>query len=232
MDIENPKKCIDRSLGALEIGNMVPHFPAKSPLSPRAFSLIELLVVMAVAALLMGMTIAGFSGTDAGRLRGAGEAVSGMIGLARESAIASRDLSVLVIPQEGAKAYRTLAVFTRSLTDSQWRQETPWKDLPRAVYFDPSADLEGSLFEGVATPAPPDFPQQVGLSGESLSPTAFRFLAFESDGAPVDIHATPLRMRLISGDWSPTEGMAVHNPQNFYELLVLQGAATVRHIRP
>jgi prepilin-type N-terminal cleavage/methylation domain-containing protein len=197
----------------------------------RAYSLVELLVVIALIAVLGGLTVGGFSNTHTSRLRGGGEVVSGVIGLARQSASQFRSAALVAIPVEGSDAFRSMGIFTRDPETSQWTQTAAWKRLPDDILFDPSAGIPGSFFQSGGH-APADFPPSMTVSGSVLSASSLKFLEFDPLGIPVGVDEIPARFRLVRGHYSDADGVVIRGADNYYDILVLQGVAGLKHLRP
>lgn len=196
------------------------------------FSLIELLCSMAVIALLASLVIGGMGGNAAARLGGGGDAVAGLIQFAKEQAAAGRGSTVLVVAKTGKGAFRSMGVFFRQPDTQEWKQVAPWKSLPDGLLFDPRVDVSGSLFHSSFSAVPAGFPATVRIADEEVSSGNLAFLRFDSRGFAADVSGDPLRIRLVAGEYAAGDSVNPAGTANYYDLLVLQGAANLRVVRP
>lgn len=133
----------------------------RSP-SVCGFTLLELLAVMAVIALLVGLTVPAMSGLGkAGNLSSGARMVSNMLASARTEAITRRAVTRMAIatdwPGDAAAAnYRKMSIWLHEPAAVEpWKQIAPWVQLPESVAFEPaspgyvtSGDPAGYLLAG------------------------------------------------------------------------------------
>lgn len=118
------------------------------PASSSAFSLIELLVVMAIIVLMMSLVSRGLKGTSSASLSGEGERVSALISLARQSAMTKNALTALIIvtdPQSDG-SFRAISLWEAlprpdgtTPVPGDWKQLTKWDRIRTGVVFTPPA---------------------------------------------------------------------------------------------
>jgi len=116
-------------------------FPRKDSVRRQAFSLIELLAVMAVISLLMVATIPAFNSMGpAYRLGTASEAIMTVLDTARMEAInANTTVQLRIITGSAAPVeaqYRAYSLWKRNKTDGTYAQTTKWEILPVGVTFE------------------------------------------------------------------------------------------------
>lgn len=107
--------------------------------APRAFSILELLIVIGIMAILAAMTMA----VGPGLLRSSAmssslSAVASAVSLARSEAIRSRKPTFFVLaPTNTERGYVAYAIIRRDGTDGITNHTyiTPWKKLPTGVLF-------------------------------------------------------------------------------------------------
>jgi len=105
--------------------------------SKAAFTLVELLGVIAVIALLMALTVSNVGDLGKSRnLANAGSSVRDIAAHARNAARSHNSLTMFVTPTEGADAYRVFSVFERTYDSTTWKQITKWERLPLGVILD------------------------------------------------------------------------------------------------
>lgn len=96
----------------------------------RAFSLIELLVVVAIVAILAGMTIAALSSKKGAEITQAGGMASDLSKLARQYALAKNTRTILVVAQVNDGGIERSAI---SVWDASTNQLEKWNLLPESV---------------------------------------------------------------------------------------------------
>ena len=166
----------------------------KNRFPKKAFTLVELLVVMAIISVLTSLCILGFKSlTGTKGLTGAGDQVGALLAFARQEAIAKDTMTALVIvtsPNTGKAAYRTLAVWEYNAatdgTTGTWTQASKWQTLPTGIVIDNTSSAATFLTSSSVTPSLPtlqylgttltspttDYAMQVFLpSGRLIPPT-------------------------------------------------------------
>jgi prepilin-type N-terminal cleavage/methylation domain-containing protein len=141
----------------------------------RAFTLTELLVVVAIMGVLMIMTIPAFNGIMKGaKMRSAVTQVRTTLSLARQWAITHSEDTYVVFPTNtGSMAFRAFGVFTHG---NGYVKE--WSYLPDGVFVDPKI-TDGSFVNVLS--GNPDTIYSVGFPGPGTNqPTPC--VAFRPDG--------------------------------------------------
>lgn len=147
-----------------------------------AFSLVELLVVLAVLAVLIGLLARGLGDSGTWKRKTARDQIAAILGSARAEAVALREPVALVLaPAEGLPDHMTgmegaaLAIFScEKEADGDGyiltRRKSSWKALPRGMIFAdraPSADAVLGLYTGESS---------IGISPSLLSRDETSFL--------------------------------------------------------
>lgn len=184
------------------------------------FSLIELLVVMAILGILIGLTVSiGPSLVGAAGMSGSLSMVSSSVSLARSEAIRNRKQTYFVLGPESpldGRSFSMYAILQREGTNYAYVQ--PWKKLPTGMLFHPAA---------VSNPPPKvtlPYPHDGG------APTDLRVISFMSDGSlDEDIHSTKPRLALQAGSRvSPSDPPAYRGSYLTNEVVVERMSGKVK----
>lgn len=168
----------------------------------QGFSLPELLVVIALIAILAALTVAGTGSLrSSGYLNNAGNLVSDQIHQARRLAQAKNAQTLLVMAKDARGAFRLLTVCERAAGSPDWNQVTRWEVLPEGIGIDASQSL---LHSPAVTPPPPPLTQ----AGRTIPASDYAYQVFFPDG------------RLLAADnpvlfVSPSAGT-----NNFYRIVI------------
>lgn len=110
-------------------------FPSAAPISHRAFSLVELLAVMAIMALLMGVATPAFqSSSRASHLTQAGNRLADMASLARQTASSKNVITAIVLVSKPSPLEKqAVTLLEYDAANAQWKIASPWIRLPESV---------------------------------------------------------------------------------------------------
>lgn len=167
---------------------------------PSAFTLLELLIVMAVIILLLAFTIPAVTGlSKSNSLNSGGRIVANLLTIARSEAINRRALIRFEIatdwPGDFSSAYRKITLVQHDLTTGTDTQLTKWETLPTGVIFQPQDPSPGSgayFFALNQTQTPPL------KTGTQDVPTSY--IEFLPTGAlNVTPANSPVRLRVVPG---------------------------------
>jgi prepilin-type N-terminal cleavage/methylation domain-containing protein len=195
-----------------------------APLSTRAFSLVELLTVVAVLAVLASVTVPGLQSILKGNaLRTASERAWGTLSTGRQEAIA-RQANVAVVlttwdrtnPAESDKPDAfMLLVASPSGSGWTWTPGSKWIKLPAGVEAKPES---GSyLSSATSNPAVAAYSGIAGvlpkIDGETV--TDFTYVVFRPDGSVDSATANPvLGFRRLNSTATTTETALVLSPDS------------------
>lgn len=119
---------------------------------PQAFSLVELLVVVAVLSLLGVFTVINAPALLAtGGLRSGSQLVSDSLALARNLAITKNWATFVVIRSSGDQSWQRLAVFALNPSSGQWNLALPWKSMPSGAWIDQNYDPSTEAWSNLPT---------------------------------------------------------------------------------
>jgi len=189
-------------------------FPVRPAAKRCAFSLVELLVVVAIISIMAGLLTLGLQGVRAPAIRGAASQVTSGLSLARQVAITKNTKAALFIANDtgnGRIPYRHWSVGYLDKSSGNWTLAKKWEPLPEGAVF-----LETLMNASYNVLKKNDCPQQVG---QPQIPTGFAnttnitidgklftgipYILFGSDGAAINGNvATPLTnaaIRIASG---------------------------------
>lgn len=182
------------------------HETALRPRVSRAFTLIELLTVVAVMSLLMGLTAPALIGSfRSSSITFAGNQLADLTSLARQSASSKNVLTALVFAQNIPNMEGRAVGMMEYGPDRQWRTVGAWTILPESVYaFVPS---------GQTLPAVTGTPD-IKYRGTTVATD--HTLVFYPDGRMRQAATPTVTVRVVAKSDASAAGAAV----NFYDIVL------------
>jgi prepilin-type N-terminal cleavage/methylation domain-containing protein len=206
----------------------------------RAYSLIELLAVMAILSALAGLTVGSLSPVKANALTAGGNQIADLLTSARQNSLSRHAFTAVVIKSTGSARYSAVCLFELTRNDdgefSDWKMISPWRTLPEGIRFQKD-DSDFLLAANCVTSAQgKDLPTSVNFRGTFVDLTSkpdFRVQIFEPSGALIG--GKVLRLRLVEGaeDTGPvimlyTGQMNGTEPANYYDIVVVRETGQVK----
>ncbi len=210
----------------------------------RAFTLVELLTVMAVISLLIALTVPALNGfSKSNSLVGGGDMVTNLVALARQTATSKNTMTALILlgGQGTADAdYRAFTVLQFNVDQQTWVQNTPWQTLPPGVVVDCS-DTTNCTF---LTNSPVTFPP--AGNGQAIPPVTYQQLPIASFAGRIFVPSGGLlnaqygaQIRLVEGSvQGKTQMLYTHKdssgtkPANYYDVALLGATGQTKIGRP
>ncbi len=203
----------------------------------RAYSLIELLAVMAILSALAGFTVGSLSPVKANALTAGGNQIADLLTLARQKSLSQHAFTAVIIKSTGDARYSAFCLFELTRNDdgtfSNWTLAAPWKQLPDGIRFDPRTLPGPANFVDMSTP--PSIPSTlpaIQFRGSTLNAsTDVAFQIYAPDGTlmpPTNSPARPVRLRLIEGAEDGGSGIIYTGqqnggqPLNYYDIVVVR----------
>ena len=191
--------------------------------SPRAFSLIELLVVVAICGLLMVMLVPAFNNLGKAQLLNAeGNKIVNLINLAGQNSAAKNAMTALIaIPGDSTRP-GGFGLFEYLPEGAGWKQIAEWESLKDGITFDyPNTNYKFSEYP--ALKPSPDFPA-ITYRGASVS--SFQYLVFLPSRSL--FQPTSAQLRLVEGFYAAgatnptyTRPGSYNGAANYYAVTVL-----------
>ena len=170
--------------------------------SAAGFSLIELLVVVAIISIMAGLLTLALQGVRAPAVRGAASQVTSGLSLARQVAITKNTKAALFIANDTANGripYRHWSVGYSNKSSGNWTLSKKWEPLPEGAFF--LETLINSGYSPISTApilksqgetfTPANFActaSSISIDGKTF--TALPYIMFSSDGAAISGNAT------------------------------------------
>lgn len=215
-----------------------------SRISRAAFSLIELLAVIAVISIIMGIVVPALSGMGRGTaLVTAGNMVNNMAGLARQHAMSRNTLTALVLLANQGTDFdcRALAVMEYK-PGIGWSQIGGWETLPMGIAVDAGDTQECSFLLRSPNPFPflsatnQDNPPILFQSLPIRSPEGYAARIF-TPGGGLQNPGDPAQIRLVEGR---VEGGIIRythrndagKPANFFDIAIVGATGATKISRP
>lgn len=200
--------------------------------SRRAYSLIELLAVMAIISALAGLTVGSLSPVKANALTAGGNQTADLLTAARQNSLARHAFTAVIIKSTGEARYGAFCLLELTRNDdgafSEWKMTAPWRVLPEGIRFDPRAVAGPANFVDTSsrpsTPLP--LPASIQFRGSAValnSDAAYQI--FAPDGTLTK--GDPVRLRLVEAGEDTGSGLiytgqqSSGQPANYYDIVVI-----------
>lgn len=198
----------------------------------RAYSLIELLAVMAIISALAGLTVGSLSPVKANALTAGGNQIADLLTAARQNSLARHAFTAVIIKTTGEARYAAFCLFELTRNDdgsfSAWKMTAPWRLLPEGVRFDPRTVAGPANFLDMSSvPSTPSaLPASLQFRGSSVAlATDTAYQIFAPDGTLTK--ADPVRLRLVEAGENIGSGLIYTGQQsgghslNYYDIVVI-----------
>lgn len=217
--------------------------PSKTPRA--AFSLVELLTVIAILGITMGIVVPAFSGMGRGTaLVTAGNTVNNLTSLARQHAMSRNTLTaLLILANQGTEAdYRALTVVEYK-PGIGWFQVGGWETLPVGITVDSADTQECSFLLHSPNPFPflsasggKDNPLVLFQSLPVRNPEGFAARIF-TPGGGLQNPSHPAQIRLVEGRVEAGKLYYSHRndqgkPANFFDIAIVGATGATKISRP
>lgn len=187
-----------------------------------AFSLVELLVVMAIIGIMSGLSIVALQGMRAPAVQHAAEQVMSGLSLARQLAITKNtQAAFLIADQAGAgfpdEPFRYWSVVYSNRGSNTWTRAKNWEKLPDGAFILETRGQSGAAYSSIS-----GVPLSTDYDLGAVTPDKFDLETFTIDGTPIS--NTDIACIQFSSDGSASgSAIAIRIAQGS----VLNGAATL-----
>ncbi len=201
---------------------------------PRAFSLVELLVVVAIISVLTGLSVSSLNLWRAQALTSSGNRMADLVALARQNSVGKNTYTAIAIKTQNESAYSAVCLLEYVRSDDgssgQWKMFTPWTTLKDGVVF--TSDASNTFLNSSGT-LPDNFPAQIPYRGQSANVSSMAVQVYQPDGTLSA--GQMLRLRLVEGVASAsgnavtlTHPAASGQPANYYDIVVVRDSGQVK----
>ena len=211
--------------------------------SHAAFSLVELLAVIAIIGIVMGIALPALSIGRGTSLRTAGTTITNLAGLARQHAMSRNTLTALVLlANQGTEFdYRAFAM-AEYKAGIGWSQIGKWEMLPIGICVDAGDTQECSFLLRSPSPFPfltgttQDNPPVLFQGAKIRNPEGYAARIFTPSGGLQNAGA-PAQIRIVEGD---TQGGVMRysnrnsagKPANYFDIAIIGATGATKISRP
>jgi prepilin-type N-terminal cleavage/methylation domain-containing protein len=212
-----------------------------SPRTRSAFTLVELLMVIAIIGLVAAFATSGVTGySSAASISTAGSRVAGFLEAARENAILKRQpTAVAMLSANGEAAGRVFMslqyVPASGSTPAKWKPVSNWENLPNGVVAKlDDADYDANLpraFSPGTTPAVSPALPSLTYKAKSYAPkTGYGYLVFLPGGG---LYQSPgCSLKLVAGVSESTGITYIGSGVNNLKIIINDATGRVKVVRP
>jgi len=198
----------------------------------RAYSLIELLAVMAIISALAGLTVGSLSPVKANALTAGGNQIADLLTAARQNSLSRHAFTAVIIKTSDDARYSAFCLFELTRNDdgsfSAWKMAAPWRLLPDGIRFDPRTVTGPANFLDLNNlPSTPlSLPSPIQFRGSPVAlGTGAAYQIFAPDGTLTK--GNPVRLRLVEAGEDTGSGLVYTGqqsggqPLNYYDIIVI-----------
>jgi prepilin-type N-terminal cleavage/methylation domain-containing protein len=198
----------------------------------RAYSLIELLAVMAIISALAGLTVGSLSPVKANALTAGGNQIADLLASARQNSLSRHAFTAVIIKTSDDARYSAFCLFELTRNDdgsfSAWKMAAPWRLLPDGIRFDPRTVTGPANFLDLNNlPSTPlSLPSPIQFRGSPVAlGTGAAYQIFAPDGTLTK--GNPVRLRLVEAGEDTGSGLVYTGqqsggqPLNYYDIIVI-----------
>ena len=198
----------------------------------RAYSLIELLAVVAIISALAGLTVGSLSPVKANALTTGGNKIADLLTLARQNSLSRHAFTAVIIKTTEEARYSAYCLFELTQNDdgtfSDWKMTAPWRLLPDGIRFDPRSVAGPANFLDMGSPpsSPRTLPAAIPFRGNLIPVgTGAAYQIFASDGRLTK--GDPVRLRLVEAGEATGPGLvytgqhSADQPLNYYDIVLV-----------
>lgn len=198
----------------------------------RAFSLVELLVTVAILGLLLSVGASSITGSQGSRkIASSGSRLMSLFEAARENAILKRQPTAIVMLMKSENARRVFSALEYDPAGS-WKQISRWEVFPNGVAVDSAqgrSELPVAFSPSSSPTVSPPLPS-VTFGGVSYAPkTDYAYLIFMPDGSLYQ--SGNCSVTLLEGEVSNGQVLKKGEGLNFFEILINDVTGRVRASR-
>ena len=171
-----------------------------------AFSLVELLVVVAIISIMAAILGLGLKGMKSPAIQSAASQVTSGLSLARQLAISKNTKAALFIANDTANGripYRHWAVGYSNRLTGNWTMAKKWDPLPEGAFFLETVTntiTKPPISQSLGQTFTPSFTSSTNITIDGKTFTSLPCIMFSSDGAAsITNNATAIAIRIASG---------------------------------
>ncbi len=207
--------------------------PKVSP-SSRAFSLIELLTVIAIMAVLLSLIVPVMN--TGGKLASSGNRIAGLADQARQRSMSRNVMTALILNTDAATGgdYRafTLLEYNAEDVSPQWKQVAQWESLPTGIVV----DTDSAFLSNSPNPLPFATASTLPVTYQNTAVSSYAARVFMPSGA-LNNPGYPAQIQLVEGVRQGsatiyTRPNAAGNPANWYRIAIIGATGRGKIERP